>query len=175
MGHWLLIRRQITTLTTVPELTLYRCAGAAATTIAHLIHIAGAGRQSRSASRPGKNKAGLDPYQVRHYTAGYRHITLAMLAATYLAVTPDQETKKGTPQSNELISLTTNEIRLLAAALAPRTVSPSSSAGHTDDDASAKPPPATTAAAATDPVTAVAVPVRRRLGPPSKVVERAFQ
>lgn len=34
-----------------------------------------------------KNETGLDHYQVRRYDAWYRHITLAMLARAYLAVT----------------------------------------------------------------------------------------
>ncbi|GAA2682466.1 hypothetical protein LV78_005839 [Actinosynnema pretiosum] len=34
-----------------------------------------------------KTEVGLDQYQVRRYDAWYRHITLAMLAHTYLAVT----------------------------------------------------------------------------------------
>jgi SRSO17 transposase len=43
-----------------------------------------------------KNEAGLDHYQVRGYRAWYAHITLAMLAAAYLAATRAQEAKKGT-------------------------------------------------------------------------------
>ncbi len=34
-----------------------------------------------------KTETGLDQYQVRRYDAWYRHITLAMLAHAYLAVT----------------------------------------------------------------------------------------
>jgi SRSO17 transposase len=34
-----------------------------------------------------KNETGLDHYQVRRYRAWYRHITLAMLAHAFLAVT----------------------------------------------------------------------------------------
>ncbi len=34
-----------------------------------------------------KTEIGLDHYQVRRYDTWYRHITLAMLAHTYLAVT----------------------------------------------------------------------------------------
>jgi SRSO17 transposase len=34
-----------------------------------------------------KNEAGLASYQVRDYTAWYRHITLAMLAHAYLSAT----------------------------------------------------------------------------------------
>ena len=46
-----------------------------------------------------KNEAGLDQYQVRSYRAWHAHITLAMLAAAYLAVTRatahDREAEKG--------------------------------------------------------------------------------
>jgi SRSO17 transposase len=34
-----------------------------------------------------KTEVGLDHYQVRRYDAWYRHMTLAMLAYAYLAVT----------------------------------------------------------------------------------------
>ena len=33
-----------------------------------------------------KNETGLDHYQVRHYRAWYRHVTLSMLAHAFLAV-----------------------------------------------------------------------------------------
>ena len=46
-----------------------------------------------------KNEAGLDHYQVRGYRAWYSHITLAMLAAAYLAATRAQETQKGDPHA----------------------------------------------------------------------------
>ena len=49
-----------------------------------------------------KNEAGLDHYQARSYRAWYAHITLAMLAAAYLAATRAhehrRETEKGDPQ-----------------------------------------------------------------------------
>jgi hypothetical protein len=54
-------------------------------------------RRAADPSQTAKNEAGLDHYQIRHYTAWYRHITLAMLATAYLAVTRYQETKKGQP------------------------------------------------------------------------------
>jgi SRSO17 transposase len=38
-----------------------------------------------------KNETGLDHYQVRKYQAWYRHITLSMLAAAFLAVTAHTE------------------------------------------------------------------------------------
>jgi SRSO17 transposase len=48
-----------------------------------------------------KNDTGLDHYQVRHYDAWYRHITLSMLAAAFLAITAHAEQsheQKGAPQ-----------------------------------------------------------------------------
>ena len=44
-----------------------------------------------------KNEAGLASYQVRDYTAWYRHITLAMLAHAYLSATR-ATAEKGAPQ-----------------------------------------------------------------------------
>ena len=42
-----------------------------------------------------KNEAGLASYQVRDYTAWYRHITLAMLAHAYLSATRATAEKGG--------------------------------------------------------------------------------
>jgi SRSO17 transposase len=44
---------------------------------------------------PAKNEAGLASYQVRDYTAWYRHITLAMLAHAYLSATRASAEKGG--------------------------------------------------------------------------------
>ena len=43
-----------------------------------------------------KNETGLDHYQVRGYSAWYRHITLSMAAAAFLVITRDAA-KKGAP------------------------------------------------------------------------------
>ena len=51
-------------------------------------------KEPRRAAHPtqtAKNEAGLDHYQVRTFRAWYAHITLAMLAAGYLAVTRAHE------------------------------------------------------------------------------------
>lgn len=98
-GHWLLLRRQITTTPdTIPELAFYRCTGPAATPVADLVRVAGARWAVEETFQTAKNEAGLDHYQARHYQAWYRHITLAILATAYLAITRAQETTKGTPQ-----------------------------------------------------------------------------
>jgi SRSO17 transposase len=97
-GHWLLVRRQITPPPGKdPELAFYRCAGPRATPIPELIRVAGARWAIEECFQTAKNEAGLDQYQVRDYRAWYAHITLAMLAAAYLAATRAQETEKGAP------------------------------------------------------------------------------
>jgi hypothetical protein len=93
-AHWLLIRRQITTDDTPSKLAFYRCAEPATTPIAELIRVAGARWAIEQCFQTAKNEAGLD-----HYQAWYRHITLAMLAAAYLAITRATEIKKRAPQT----------------------------------------------------------------------------
>ena len=82
--RWLLIRRSITDLT---DLAYYLCFGPAGTTIGQLARVAGARWAIEECFATAKNETGLDHYQVRRYDAWHRHITLAMIAAAYLAVT----------------------------------------------------------------------------------------
>jgi SRSO17 transposase len=98
-GHWLLVRRQIGPAPDKdPELAFYRCAGPTATPVPELIRVAGARWAIEECFQTAKNEAGLDHYQVRGYRAWYAHVTLAMLAAAYLAATRAQEAKKGDPR-----------------------------------------------------------------------------
>jgi SRSO17 transposase len=66
-------------------------------------------RAPRCAAHPSqfaKNETGLDHYQVRRYDAWYRHITLSMLAAAFLAVTAHRERlrdQKGVPLPDRTI------------------------------------------------------------------------
>jgi SRSO17 transposase len=82
--RWLLIRRSITD---PGELAYYLCFGPAGSTIGHLVHIAGTRWAIEECFQSAKNETGLDHYQVRRYDSWHRHITLAMLAHAYLAVT----------------------------------------------------------------------------------------
>jgi SRSO17 transposase len=87
-SRWLLVRRS---LTPGPkgehELAYYLCAGPAATTAGELVRVAGSRWAIEECFQTAKTETGLDQYQVRRYDAWYRHITLAMLAHAYLAVT----------------------------------------------------------------------------------------
>jgi SRSO17 transposase len=106
-GQWLLVRRQVEPAEgkTVRELAFYRCAAPAATPLRELIRVAGARWAVEECFQTAKNEAGLDHYQVRTWRAWYAHITLAMLATAYLAVTRAREhqrdaatAEKGEPQ-----------------------------------------------------------------------------
>src|SRR3712207_3414671 len=83
-ARWLLARRAIPNSPDEPaELAFYVCAGPAETTLEQLIAVAGGRWRIEECFQAAKNEAGLASYQVRDYTAWYRHITLAMLAHAY--------------------------------------------------------------------------------------------
>ena len=82
----------------------YRCAAPATTPLRELIRVAGTRWAIEECFQTAKNEAGLDHYQVRTWRAWYAHITLAMLAAGWLAVTRAHEHQadqgeKGDPRS----------------------------------------------------------------------------
>jgi SRSO17 transposase len=87
-SRWLLVRRSLTRNSKGEhELAYYLCGAPAGTTDDELIRVAGARWAVEECFQTAKNETGLDHYQVRRYDAWYRHITLAMLAHAYLAVT----------------------------------------------------------------------------------------
>ncbi|WP_449224217.1 IS701 family transposase [Amycolatopsis speibonae] len=87
-ARWLLVRRSLTPNSKGElELAYYLCCAPKGTTDDDLIRVAGARWAVEECFQTAKNEVGLDHYQVRRYDAWYRHITLAMLAHTYLAVT----------------------------------------------------------------------------------------
>ncbi len=84
----LLVRRSLTrNAKGEHELAYYLCAAPAGTQDEELIQVAGARWAVGECFQTAKNETGLDQYQVRRYDAWYRHVTLAMLAHAYLAVT----------------------------------------------------------------------------------------
>jgi SRSO17 transposase len=86
--RWLLARRSLTPGNKGElEIAYYLCHGPAGTTIDELIRVAGARWAIEECFQAAKNEVGLDQYQVRRFDAWHRHITLAMLAHAYLAVT----------------------------------------------------------------------------------------
>jgi SRSO17 transposase len=92
-GHWLLARRSISDPT---EIAYYICFGPSATSVDELVRIAGSRWPIEECFQTAKNETGLDHYQVRGYSAWYRHITLSMAAAAFLVIIRDAA-KKGAP------------------------------------------------------------------------------
>jgi SRSO17 transposase len=73
------------------ELAYYICHTSKPVPVADLVRVAGSRWAVEETFQFTKNETGLDHYQVRKYDAWYRHITLSMLAAAFLAVTAGTE------------------------------------------------------------------------------------
>jgi len=99
--HAFLVRRHPTDPT---EEAYFRVFAPAGTPLQTLVQVAGRRWTIEECFELGKGEVGLDDYEVRHWLAWYRHITLGMLALAFLAVmryeTNSRLTKKGhTPAS----------------------------------------------------------------------------
>ena len=78
----LLIRRSLAS----GELAYYLCWSPRAVSLASLARVAGTRWAVEECFQAAKNETGLDHYQARQHVAWYRHVTLAMCAAAWLAV-----------------------------------------------------------------------------------------
>ena len=83
-ARWLLARRSLGDPT---EVAYYRVYGPAATPVADMVRVAGLRWAIEAGFEDAKGAVGLDHYEVRKWTAWYRHVTLALLAHAYLEVT----------------------------------------------------------------------------------------
>jgi SRSO17 transposase len=83
-AQWLLVRRSRSTPT---ELAYYCAFGPAETRLTELVRVAGTRWAIEESFEDAKGTVGLDQYEVRKWTAWYRHVTLALLAHAYLEVT----------------------------------------------------------------------------------------
>jgi SRSO17 transposase len=81
--RWLLVRRSISTPT---ELTAYVIFAPCATPLEAVVRAAGSRWTVESSFEAAKGEVGLDHYEVRSWTAWYRHITLAMWALAVLTM-----------------------------------------------------------------------------------------
>jgi hypothetical protein len=81
--RWLLVRRSRRD----GELAFYACYGPASTSLVGLVRVAGVRWAIEEGFQQAKGEVGLDHYQVRRWPGWYRHITLALLAHAFLAVT----------------------------------------------------------------------------------------
>src|SRR5712691_5982718 len=98
-GSWLLIRRS---LADPSKRAYYRVSGPAGTMLAEAVRVAGSRWSIEEGLEEAKGEAGLDQYEVRTWTAWYRHITLALLAHAVLVVMRAQEKKE--PETTSALS-----------------------------------------------------------------------
>jgi SRSO17 transposase len=88
MARWLLVRRRRSDA----ELAFYACSAPAGTSLVGLVRVAGTRWAVEEGFEQAKGEVGLDHYEVRKWPGWYRHITLALLAHAFLAVTRAQAT-----------------------------------------------------------------------------------
>jgi SRSO17 transposase len=81
-GHQYVFRRNITD----GELAYFHCYNPRGEDLPELVRVIGSRWPIEECFEAAKQEAGLDSYQFRLHHAWYRHITLAMLAMTFLAV-----------------------------------------------------------------------------------------
>jgi len=84
LSQWLLVRRSVGDPN---ELAYYRVFGPAATTRQAMAEVAGRRWVIEESFERAKGEVGLDQYEVRTWTAWYRHVTLSLLAHAFLEVT----------------------------------------------------------------------------------------
>jgi SRSO17 transposase len=90
--YWLLVRRSLVDPT---DVAYYVCFCPAGTPLAELVRAAGTRWAIEESFESAKGEVGLDHYEVRRWPGWYRHITLALLAHAYLAVTRAAAVEKG--------------------------------------------------------------------------------
>ena len=95
--HEYMIRRSIDD----GELAFYHCYNPGHAGFGELVNVAGARWPIEECFGAAKNEVGLDEYQVRKYDAWHRHITLAMLAHSFLAITAHHAKKRGPEQGSD--------------------------------------------------------------------------
>jgi SRSO17 transposase len=121
MARWLLVRRSRSD----GELAFYACYAPAVTPLIALVRVAGTRWAVEEGFEQAKGEVALDHYEVRKWPGWYRHITLALLAHAFLAVTRVQATRPewakgdaaGLSGGLGLLPLTVPEVRRLPVAL----------------------------------------------------------
>lgn len=79
--EWVLVRRSISD---PADLVFYRYWATQPVALPELVRVAGSRWSVEETFQATNNEGGLDPYRVRKHTTWYRHITLALVAHSYL-------------------------------------------------------------------------------------------
>nr|WP_329529402.1 hypothetical protein [Streptomyces sp. NBC_01462] len=125
--RWMLARRSIAK---PEEIAYYLACTPLDATLADLVRVAGCRWRIEECFQSAKNECGLNQYEVRRYVGWYRHVTLAMLAHTFLAVMAAQERQRGVSDMTRPTSWTSPQPRFAVcwqldpAAILPHTTTP---------------------------------------------------
>ncbi|MFY0510757.1 hypothetical protein ACOMD4_10215 [Streptomyces anulatus] len=113
------------------EFAFYLCWSPGEVALSALVRVAGTRWCIEECFQAAKGQVGPDHYRVRRWTSWHRHITLAMLALTFLAAvavsaTPDRSTDPNRPvRSSDPIDLTIPQIRhIIGRLFRPSTTPP---------------------------------------------------
>ena len=93
-AHWLPARRS---RSDPAEVASYVCFGPDEARLSDLVRVAGTRWAIAEVIEGAKGEVGLDHYEVRRWPGWYRHVTLALLARAFLAVTRAQVTTPAPP------------------------------------------------------------------------------
>jgi SRSO17 transposase len=96
LAQWVLARRSVSDPS---DVAYFRAFGPEMTTLAEVAQVAGTRWAIEESFARAKGTVGLDQYEVRRWTAWYRHITLALLAHAYLEVTRVQAAATARPRA----------------------------------------------------------------------------
>lgn len=110
--HGLLARRSLED----GELAYFVVFAPADTSLQTLVNVAGRRWTIEECFEIAKDEVGLDEYEVRQWTAWYRHITLSMLALAFLTVTRSHAADDEGPKKRNSRSAATDRLRSTKAA-----------------------------------------------------------
>jgi SRSO17 transposase len=142
--RWVLARRS---LIRPEEIAYYLAFAPQEAAVAELVRVAGTRGVIEECFQAAKNECGLDEYEVRRYVGWYRHITLAMLAHSFLAAMAAQALERGVEETVQAASSPSPWQKYGGSWILPIPQEPSSRAMSTGSagpagDASTRPSPA---------------------------------
>ncbi len=94
--QWLVVRR---TRSSPPDVTYFLSNAPTETTLDTLAQVAGSRYHVEHLLEEAKGSAGLGQYEVRHWHSWYRHMTLALMAHSWLTLIRHADAQKKSPRS----------------------------------------------------------------------------
>lgn len=114
-GHWLLVRRSLEDPQEMDYYVVY--APRQSTTLEAVVRVAGTRWRIENGFSEAKDGFGLDDYQVRSWVGWHRHITLSLLAHTFVSVVRAYQAAREQGALEDLLPTTVPELRRLMCSL----------------------------------------------------------